>query len=215
MKKLLAMLMAMLLSMFENVDYQYQSERPFNHDSYYTIDVPAQTVDYRDLYGKQIAAGGSYSCIPTTYNVSCYTVNYSDGVTRVGAKWVVANEHKDIAEISGTTYTFESNSPIACPYAGTLLTSSNTSTGTIMEIAISVNGKNYRMYIEDMERWWCCDSKKDYDFPDTKTWEHTCSELKGTTFKAGTCLGRARANSTSIHVIENGNKVDLAEFFSN
>lgn len=215
MKRLLAMLMALFLSMFENVDYEYQDAVPFAHDSYYTVQVPEQTVDYRDLYGKQIAAADSVSCVPTTYSVACENVIYSDGVTRVGAKWVEARVKKDISEIKDTTFTFESDTQIACPYSGTLMSSSKTGTGTVMEVAIALGGKNYRLFLEDMERWWCCEGKADYDNPEKETWVHTCNELKGTTFKSGTCLGRAKAGKTKLYVMEGDTKVDLNKFFSN
>ena len=215
MKKILAMLMAMFISMFENVDYQYQAEVPFEHDAYYTVAIPEEEIDYRDLYGKQIAAGGNYSCVPTTYSVASYTVEYTDGATHAGAKWVVANEPKCIDDISGNEFMFTTDCHIICPYAGTLLTSSNTSDGTSMEIAIAVNNKNYRLYIDGMERWWCCEGKVTYDNPDNCSWIHTCNELKGTAFKAGNCLGRALPDQTTIKVVEDGNVVDLKEFFSN
>lgn len=215
MKRLLAMLMSLFISMFENVDYQFHADTPFEHNAYFTVDVREEDIDYRDLYGKQIAAGSNYSCVPSTYSAASSVVNYNDGATRVGAEWIVANSSKDYSEITGDSFLFETDAKIVCPYAGTLITSSKTSNGRSMEIAINVGGNNYRMVVEEMERWWCCDGKISYDDPEAQEWDHTCSELKGTTFKAGTCLGRATAGETKVTIYQNNDVVPLSEFFNN
>lgn len=82
MKRLLAMLMSLFLSIFNNVDYQAQGDMQFVSEGYYTID-EGTAPDYRDLYGTNPVASKEVSCHPTTFKGSGKQVTYKDKNTHI------------------------------------------------------------------------------------------------------------------------------------
>ena len=210
------MLMALFISIFNDVDYQALSPSSFTHDSYFTIE-EGESPDYRETFGAHTAAGMQKSCVSQTFTLNGKAVIYGDNKTRQGGYWFVNGESKKHSELTETQFVFTSDSKIICPYNGTLHSSSKTSDGLSMEIDFNFNNNMYRMQIKNMERWWCCDGKVEHDGTDQlgkPVWIHTCAELKGTSLKQGVYLGRAIANTTTIDILDkSGNKVDLKTFF--
>lgn len=221
MKRLLSMILSLFISMFNNVDYQMHDAMPFEHDAYYTI-AEAEAPDYRMSFGDVTTAGRQRSCVSQLFTLNGHLIQYPTSMKGIiGGYWFVNSSSMKYDELSGNSYTFETDGKIICPYDGILKTSSVTSDGRSMDILFSLGDSihdGYVMRITNMERWWCCDSKVDYDSTDQLgrgTWVHTCSELKGATLKQGVYLGRATAGNTTITIYDDsGNKVDFKTFYS-
>lgn len=216
MKRLLAMLMSLFLSIFNNVDYQAQGDMQFVSEGYYTID-EGTAPDYRDLYGTNPVASKEVSCHPTTFKGSGKQVTYKDENTHIHGYWVVNREGMSYDKLpDGDTYTFENEGYIIMPYTGVLRTSSATSTGRVMVLSVEVGGVSYRLDIQNMERWWCCLGKlepDDTDILSNPTWVHTCGELLDTQIRQGYVLGNAQEGTTITIAKSDGSAATWKEFY--
>lgn len=216
MKRLLAMFLAWLMSLTNNVSYVVQGDMPFARGDYYTIE-EGESPDYRDLYGQTPVNSRETVCHPTTFSGNPSYVVYNDGKKHNSAAWFANRVSMEYSKISGESYTFDDSVLIVMPYGGTLLSSSNTSDGHSMLLSCTVGENDYRIQIENMERWWCCLAKIQPDDTNAlgeSVWVHTCSELKGTQFPQGYVLGKAQAGTT-IQVLGSDNKpIPLQEFYN-
>lgn len=193
MKKLLSTLLALFMSITNNVDYQPQNDVMYTANSYYTIEVD-DAPDYRDMYGSVAVASREYSCKPATIPGKYKNVTYSDGETHVNACWIEAGVSMSFSEIPDeSTYKFKSSRQIIIPYDGELLSSSATSDGTSMILKVKVDDDLYQLKLTGMDRWWCCmyrnEEHKVTDTLGASVWKHTCDELYGTTFSQGDIVG--------------------------
>lgn len=214
-KRLLAMLAALLMSIFNNVNYLPQEISTFNHGAYYTID-PGMPPDYRDIYDDTPVAGSNKSCVAATFRLKGYYINYNSELSpKIGGYWLENDVGKEYTEIENLNdFQFETSSWIICPYNGVLDNSSITSDGKSMKVDFTLNGDSYCILIDNMERWWCCSSKIEPDNADG-TWTHDCGELKGTQFKAGQVLGKAVEGSTDVRFYKNKTSCTAGEFYAN
>ena len=206
MKKLLSMLLALFMSMSNNVDYQAQGDVPYAAGSYYTIE-EGQAPDYRSIYGSQVVASREIACKPIPWKGACKSVNYTDGAQHVNAYWLASSDSKNYADLSDDyTYTFDKECQIIIPYTGTLLSASGTSDGTSMVVKCEVNDDSYQLHITGMDRWWCCmgrnETQKVTNSYGELVWEHTCRELQGTSFNQGQVLGRSIAGETKVKIFK-------------
>lgn len=206
MKKLLSMLLALLLSITNNVDYQVQGDVEYSAGSYYTIE-EGQAPDYRSIYGSPAVASRDVSCKPIPFKGAAKTVVYSDGADHITAYWFESNSNKKYEELTvDTDYLCESSSQLIAPYACELLSSSVTSDGTSMSIKCSVDNQDYQLQIIGMDRWWCCMGRNEtHKVPNVYgelVWKHTCSELQGTRFNQGQVLGKSIEGVTKIKVFK-------------
>ena len=213
MKELLSMLMALFISMFENVDYQHYPAEDFKHDSYYVIEQQGE-VDYRDLYGQDMVTNPLASCVPGNRAIAgCMHISDVPNTVYLSPYWFVPQtsiKHEDIPD--DATYTFTADSLIVSPYNGTLDSYSVGNDGKTMLVKYTIQGESVTLYFENLERWWCCMGKIEPDGDSEGTWKHTCDELRGAKFEAGHLIGRAIANETTVTV--SGADSTLKEFFS-
>ena len=213
MKELLSMLIALFVSMFENVEYQHITPEDFKHDSYYVIE-DAGEVDYRALYGQDMVTNPNASCVPGNRLVKGRMhISSAPATVNLSPFWLecgTTSEYTDIPE--SDTYTFATDCLIISPYNGVLDSYSVGNDGKTMLVKYSVQGENIVLYFENLERWWCCMSKSEPDGTEAGTWHHTCDELRGTKFEAGQLIGRAVAGETTVTV--SGDDSTLKEFYS-
>lgn len=216
MKRLLSMLLSLFMAITNNIDYQAQGDMQFMHDSYYTID-EGSAPDYRDLYGTNPVASKEVSCYPTTFKGTGKDIVYSDTNKHMQGVWIVNRATMRYADLpDGSSYTFEAPGYILMPYTGVLRTSSTTSNGHTMVLSLEVDGTEYRMDIQNMERWWCCLGKLEPDSTDAignPVWKHTCGELLDTQVRQGYVLGNAAEGTTVNIALSDGTPVMWKEFY--
>lgn len=216
MKRLLAMLLSLFLAVSNNIEYQAQGDMEFAYGSYYTID-EGTAPDYRNLYGTNPVASKEVSCHPTTFKGSGKFVTYSDNNQHLQGVWIENRTPMRYSALpDGSSYTFESEGYILMPFTGVLRTSSATSTGHTMVLSVEVGNTEYRIDIQNMERWWCCLGKiepDDVDVLGNPVWTHTCGELLDTQIRQGYVLGNAKEGTTVTIAKSDGSAATWAEFY--
>lgn len=217
MKRILALLLSLFTAITNNIDYQAQGDMPYQDDVYYTID-EGSAPDYRDLYGTNPVGSADVSCHPRTFKGSGEYLTYSDGKQHTRGVWIVNREGMNFDSLpDSSSYTFENDVYIIMPFTGVLRTSSKTSTGHTMILSISLDGQEYRIDIQNMERWWCCLGKDKPDAQDAlgnSVWVHTCGELLDTQIRQGYVLGMAQAGTTVNVALSDGTPVTWKEFYN-
>ena len=223
MKRLLSMLLALFLSISNNVDYQVQGDVEYAAGTYYTIE-EGQAPDYRNLYGSTAVASREVSCKPIPFKGTALPVIYDDNAQHINAYWFEGDVSKSYSELTvDENYTFEVTTQIIAPYSSVLLSSSQASDGQSMTVKCSVDGNDYQLQITGMDRWYCCmgrnENQKVTNTLGELVWKHTCSELQGTKFNQGQVLGKSIAGTTVIKVFNytSSDKItpcSLTEFYN-
>lgn len=189
MKKMIALLLSLLYSMFSNVEYQPVDDVPFDYQGYYII-TDTQAPDYRALYSTGAVLSLSDSCFNTQVAVDNLVTIQSEQNTDNYAYWVAPVEVSlnDIANF-GTMYTFEEDTEVAIPRKATIVTHAYASnSGHYMEL-VTLDG-NYRFVFNNLERWYCCRTREA-----TENWEHTI-DVFGTDLSDGNLVGYATPETT-------------------
>lgn len=216
MKKILAYLMSLFMAITNNIEFNMPGDLQYSRGSYYTIE-EGKAPNYQDLFGSNPVAAKQTSCQPSTFKGSGKFVSYSDKAQHVQGVWVVNREDMRYDELpDGDSYQFESSGYIIMPYTGILKTSSKTSTGHSMVLIMDVGNTEYRMTVNNMERWWCCLGKLEPDTTDMigqEIWVHTCDELQGTQMRQGYVLGNAQEGTTVAISKSDGSKVTWKDFY--
>lgn len=217
MKKLIAVIMAVLFSAFNNVDYVPEEYVPYDVDSYYKV-AEGDAPDYRNITRNysDLSTGGK--CYHSTIDVKDWNNDTYIMYDRSIARWWIDYDHPEVSadEISGmsnSTYTFYGRTYIVVPQMCTVQTKSTDANGHSMKLE-TCDGK-WIFYIEGMERWFCCrDRVLDEDIdPLTYTWVHT-SNVYGLKLFGGQMIGISAPGTTFTVYDAKGNKVSLAEFYA-
>lgn len=200
-KKLLSMLLALFVALFNNVSYTATDDKDYTADSYYTVDVQ-EAPDYRDIYNSNATASKLNSCRTTNYSAQGRLVKYTDDVEYKGY-WFENSTLKNQSDIpDDKKFVFTSDCYIIIPFDGELVSESNTNSGHDMIVNCNVNNNKYRLTISNMSRWYCCMGRNNvsdmYDLD--YAWVHTSVEQQGKQFKQGNVLGMGVKDKTTIVV---------------
>lgn len=228
MKKLFAMLLALLASLSNNTSFSVVQETPYN-DNYYKITVD-EPPDYRTYYNSSFSETSKTNCKTTTYSAQGKRVSGSAGYWFVngypkslddlnGSSFKSKNEEevKVTDKVSEDNYTayyqfvkgFDEGSYIIMPYSGTLESPSATTRCDTMTVYCTNPETNmkYKLVISNMRCWYCDiareDALKSEDEEGNEivcgTLYHTSDEKRGKKFAAGNVLGVATP-STVIQI---------------
>lgn len=209
MKKIFAMIMGLIMSLFNSVSYAPVEDKSITNSNFYTID-EADAPDYRELYGGVATASSLVSCKTKNFTAQGKPVNYIENknVTYHGYWLENAITKADSDLPTDKAYTFSSDTYIIMPYDGTLLTDSTTNNGHNMIVVCNVGSKSYRLKFTKMKCWYCDVGRTE---PDNGNYVHTSDNQKGKSFKAGNVLGMAKdGTKVLVHemdgdtVLENG-----------
>ena len=218
MKRLLAMIMALMFSMSNNVDYQTNADEPFNPAGYYMVE-GNEAPDYRYITQNYSSLTSSGTCLAkSTSREHSVIVKLSElGPSKY---WVDYSHNEPIDasffdEMNGaTSYTFSGTADIVAPQACIVKTKSTDGGGHSM--LLETTDGHYQLYISNMERWFCCRNRTlppDAD-PSTYTWTHTAN-VHGYTIPAGYLIGKAQEGTViEFRGATNGN-VSIKDFYSN
>ena len=212
MKKLLALLTTLFVSIFNNVGFTTMADRPYTGEGYYKVD-EGEPPDYRDIYNYNPSMSGKSNCRTTNWSSGGIDVDYSDDEKNsqlaIG-KYVEANTTDKVDNLDVKTITLKKHSYIIAPYDCTLLTSSNTSDGHTMELECTLGNNKYKIILKNMERWYCC-NLRDMDVDASVSgnmlkypWVHNSEEQQGKSFRRGNVLGVAIPNVTTATVVKVG-----------
>lgn len=205
MKKILAMILAFIISLSNNTDYTITSDKPYTKD-YYTINVD-DPPDYRKYYGTISTSDATENCKTTNFSAQGKKVSGSDGF------WFVNNMSASLDSIDGNIVEHHKNNDgsqsvdyyvadgiftdgnyIIMPYTGTLQCESKTNDCKSMTVFCkSPNGTEYKLVFANMECWYCDVSRDNPTF-------HTSDEQTGKKFMAGNVLGKA-TSETIVKII--------------
>lgn len=203
MKKLLAIAVSFVISLFNNVSYEAVEGKQYTDDSYYKVDV-SDAPDYREYYSSVPSTAKKYACKTTNYNAQGEKVKMTTDVKYTGYWFENAvNMTEDSLNASSNTHTFTSSGYIIIPFDGKLNTDSTTNNGENMTVICSVDGKDYQLTFTGMECWYCDVGRGDLG---ESSKYHTSDNQKGKAFKAGNVLGRSVGGQTTVEVkpIKNG-----------
>lgn len=209
MKKLLALLTALFVSIFNNVEFTTTADRVYTADNYYKVD-EADPPDYRDIYNFSPTASGKDNCKTANWSSNGREIKYDATTPADTTKgmWFENRVDKSIsdAELSGHTYTFTNSGYIIAPYDCTLQSSSKTNSGHDMVVVVELDGVKYRLTFSKMERWYCC-MRKSADMDANANildylWVHNSDEQQGKTFDRGCVLGSSISGETTVTIVK-------------
>lgn len=216
MKRILSMILAVLFSISNNVDYQTNSDMVFVPDGYYTIE-ENEPPDYRYLTQNYSSLTSSGNCVGKSARRQRGALIHMTELSNYKYWFDYSDADADEAYVTGlgdaSSYTFTCEADIIAPQSLIVKTKSTDGGGHSMLLE-STDGK-YTIYVENMERWFCCRNRQlppDVD-PSTYTWTHTCN-VYGYTIPGGYLIGRA-VEGTTVTVMSGGRAVSLADFYTN
>lgn len=201
MKRVLAMLFSVFLSIQNNVGIQFSGDDAFVVGSYYTIQNTEQP-DYRKLYTRGVQLKSADNCTPNTRMGKGLATIQSQSSAGLSAYWVAESTGAtmSLSDVpDSNVYTYKEAGDIIAPLNCTIATSATSGGGHYMRLD-SLDGK-YTFVIENMERWYCCRYRKEsgYDTHGNPVqWEHGI-DVCGTTVNAGQLVGLA-VEGTEIRV---------------
>ena len=197
MKRLLAMLLALLTSLFQGVNYQASDVKPYAPTAYYKID-PDSKPDYRALYDSTyMPNSNTSSCRTTNYSSNGRLISYGTTTVPETGYWFIDDATVDITDDSLKANLLDLSAGngeyLICPYDAVLCTNSANNKGHDMKLKITLDSVDYELYFEEMERWYCCMARQNpvVDSSGNTIWIHTSDEQYGHIFKQGNVLGRA------------------------
>lgn len=211
MKKILAYIVAFVLSLSNGTTYTNVDEKEYTSD-YFTI-TGEEAPDYREYYsgsGNNVSTAG---CRISTFTANAMKLSWGSGYWFVNGKTVeessINSENSNVVLMQDSAQAnpyyvlkgiFGDNETIICPYSATLESSTVTNDCTSMRLLVTTdNGSHYRLTITGMKCWYC-------DFNRTgEIYGHTVEEFgQGkTTFRAGYVLGKATSD-TQIAIVPVG-----------
>lgn len=205
MKRLLAMLMSVLFSIFNNVDYQASDNVDFSPDSYYYIE-GSEVPDFKSVYIGN-PADESKRCVQSSEAVKgAHKVTSTNSST---VTYWLAPERVDITTISGygMEYTFTQEQAIVAPRRCKIYTHAASGGGHSMDLITLDNA--YRFHVENMERWYCC-RNRDALSDSTSAWQHT-TDIYGETIDDGYLIGNAQIGTTvSVYKYDGADWVQIS-----
>lgn len=213
MKKIIALLTSLFISLFNNVEFTTAPDRTYTADSYYKVS-EAEPPDYRNIYEAATTASGKDNCKTTNFSSRGKMLNYPDGTgSSVIKGFWLANCNTGSYSFSSVPdakeYVFTDSGYIIAPYDCELMSKSSTNSGHDMVVKFTLGDNVYRLTYSNMERWYCCCGKT----PNTDEselvnyqWVHDSEEQEGHIFKQGNVLGKSVAGQTKVIVVKlNGN----------
>lgn len=197
MKKLLAIIVSVFISLFNNISYTAVVDKQYTDNNYYKVDV-SDAPDYREYYSSVPSTAKKYACKTANYNAQGRKVKMTTNVAYTGY-WFENAVNMDEASLSNTSnsYTFASSGYIIIPFDGKLNTDSTTNNGENMTVICSVDGKDYQLTFTGMECWYCDVGRGDSG---ESSKYHTSDNQKGKSFKAGNVLGRSIGGKTVVEI---------------
>lgn len=215
MKRILSMILAVLFSISNNVDYQTNSDMAFVPDGYFTIE-ENDPPDYRYLTQNYSNLTSSGNCVgKSASRQSAALIHMSE---LASYKYWFDYSDKDATEATVTSlgddnsYIFSGDTDIVAPQA--LIVKTKSTDGGGHSMLLETTDGLYTIYVENMERWFCCRNRAlpdDVD-PMSYTWTHT-SNVYGYTIPGGYMIGRATSGTTISIYNANGKPVSIATFY--
>jgi len=218
MKRIFALLAALLFSTFSGIEYAAPKDDLFSYgdDFYFQVPKSEEEVQYRQLY--QSVYGYTRDSVE-----KCDTTRRQESRT----EWVNIKEHAsdfpygvwdpvyvdgtkatvEVKDSSHLTYTLHGEVHIFAPSPGRINTSHySCDYGHFMEyVSTLTNGKSYRMTIKDAKCWFCCAHKKTPE--DGRYTATTSDSLKGYSMGVGDflCVGQDGTTVTIEYGVDIGN----------
>lgn len=189
MKKILAILTALIFALFNNLEPIPSERSSFTPDSYYVGNIHNE-VDYQQLYSSHIdnvsVAGDDCNTTP----VDAPDWKSVMDKTTYGRIWVVYQSKPiDSDEVkSAVKLGCRNGQVLIAPFSGVISTSSAKSkNGTVM--TFTDTGGTNRISLTNMSRWYCCRRRKPVD-DWTATFTHT-KDAENQKLSQGAILGYA------------------------
>lgn len=228
MKRLIALFISLITSLFQNVDYVQQDRglNEFAHGSYYVIEEGAEP-DYRQIYGGDTHLSSKDTCRQSHNNVASTRRVVQDGTNKVDAAyngyWFVASEDVDLSDLltsaSPVKISDIAKAPegayIINPYPAVCTSDPSFGATSTMKLTIDHHGVTYTIDISGMTRWFCCLNKVKPDATDENgndVYVHTFNTWDDRNFMAGMILGEANADTT-ITIRKGDDEISLYDFF--
>ena len=229
MKKILAMIIAFVVSLSTNTEYSEVASKPYSGD-YFTI-TGKETPDYRIFYGGTDTTTSASGCKITPYSAMGKKPSFSD------AYWFINNQSVNVDQLNSYTSVkkdeakkqtayyycsgiFSDGSYLIMPYTGKITCDTKSNDCTSIELVCTNNTTDvsYKIIIGNMKCWYCdvgrtgaTDFSKDSDGNVINTLGgHTVDEFKDTSLPAGDVIGVTTSNTT-IKVIPIKNQTDQSK----
>ena len=217
MKRLLALIMTFFFAMNNNVAFQASDNSVYSPESYFRIE-GNEAPDYRYMYE-------NYTNIQTTGKCLGQSMNASAGIKPLHVsdtgpyKYWFDGSDTEMDEKGtglsafGDTYTFKDTAYIIAPQDCVVETRSSDGGGHSMKLT-TTDGQ-YTIYVQGMERWFCCRRRSTPDGVDPAeyTWIHTINTY-GYKIQRGYLIGIA-TEGTTVHVEKaDGTSISMTEFYT-
>lgn len=199
MKRFLAMLFSLFVSITNNVSPQFSGGDEFQYDVYYQI-TSTQRPDYKKLYASGVQLTSADNCTTTTRMGQDLNLIKSTGTSGLSAYLYMSDAekaHTAQSFNSSNSYTFTEAGDIIAPVNCKVVTEPTSGGGHYMRLD-SLDGK-YSFVIENMERWYCCRYRKEAPANDG-AWVHSV-DISNETIHAGQLIGLAK-DGTIIKVFD-------------
>lgn len=218
MKRLLALIMTFFFAMNNNVAFQASDNSVYAPESYFRIE-GNEAPDYRYMYENYTNIQTTGKCLGQSLNVSTGTSLLQveeNGIKGPYKYWFDSSDHSMKVEglsAFGNTYTFEGTAYIVAPQDCIVETTSSDGGGHSMKLT-TTDGK-YTIYVQGMERWFCCRRRSTPDGVDPAeyTWIHTINTY-GYKIPRGYMIGIATQGTTVTVERANGVSIStMTEFY--
>lgn len=189
MKRILAMLIALVVSTFSGTKYIASDENTYFQKSYYVIEDTNVRPSYRDLYNGN-CADIKELCLTSTTQAPRATLKGNNGYY-----WLSSTESSEGASALGDTLTCTQDGVLIAPFNCLVVTDASGSAGGTFMTLESTDGK-YTITVEGMERWFCCRNR---ELPEDGVWQHTDKHKSKTiTVKKGYIIGNHKEGTLVI-----------------
>lgn len=217
MKRLLSMITALLLAVFNNIGYQAQGDVPYSDNSYYKLE-EYEVPDYRERYGAVPFTTGSEYCLVGFWKTNREELIKYDSSTGAhpSAYWVESGSPKSFSDMASQdadgegTYTFTKAGWVIIPYAGTITVHSANDCSSYT-VQMKIGSDTYNMLVENLLFWWCDVNRSNVSAPD---FCHLCQDMYGQVMPAGSVIGAAQEGTTVTITKAGSDSVSWEEFYN-
>lgn len=193
MERLFAMLLAVLLSIFNNVPYTSSGKPAYNEEGVYMFaDEDGYTT--QELNQKNTGVNTDLDTAPQV----------SDAVKQGGLYSPMSGKTLTEDQLNSTKLTWDGTNTIVMPETATVQDDSNLGNGGH---DLTLKSGDYTFKFVSMTCRYC-----DMNKPVEKTWSNT-KDLTGKTINAGCAVGVAR-QGTTLEIYRGGKAIKLSEYFN-